>query len=167
MNKDTDTLARTIYGESRPSDIDDAEAIASVIFNRVAYRNWPNTVHDVCMQPWQFSCWNKHDPNRNRILNASGTWWLKCQDIAARAMIHSIVDKTQVSTHYHTHAMGKPSWAKGKTPVYSTKAHAFYNDIDTPKPNPVMDLPHEDDEISTNIIENIVNWFKNFFKRRK
>ena len=36
MNRDTDILARTIYGEARGESISGQEAIASVILNRVA-----------------------------------------------------------------------------------------------------------------------------------
>lgn len=37
MNRDTDILARTIYGEARGESISGQEAIASVILNRVAF----------------------------------------------------------------------------------------------------------------------------------
>jgi len=39
-----DILARTLYGESVPNNIEDAQAIAAVVMNRVKLQNWPNTV---------------------------------------------------------------------------------------------------------------------------
>lgn len=50
MNRDTDILARTIYGEARGESISGQEAIASVILNRVAFAKrrgrywWGNTI---------------------------------------------------------------------------------------------------------------------------
>lgn len=76
MNRDTDILARTIYGEARGESISGQEAIASVILNRVAFAKrrgrywWGNTIAGVCLAPWQFSCWNENDPNRKIIERA-------------------------------------------------------------------------------------------------
>ena len=50
-------------GEAEAKDIDDAQAIAHVIVNRMRLPNWPDSAAEVCLQPWQFSCWNKNDPN--------------------------------------------------------------------------------------------------------
>ena len=76
MNRDTDILARTIYGEARGESISGQEAIASVILNRVAFAKrrgrywWGNTIAGVCLAPWQFSCWNENDLNRKIIERA-------------------------------------------------------------------------------------------------
>lgn len=133
--RDIDILTRTLYGEAKSGSVQDAQAIACVVLNRVHYRNWPNKIADVCLQPWQFSCWNHNDPNRDRIMKAkSGKWFDRCRQIAEDAARGDLDDPTQQSTHYHTHAMGKPKWAKKRWPVYNTPSHAFYNDIDTPPP---------------------------------
>lgn len=131
MDNDMDVMARTIYGEAKANDVKDATAIAHVILNRVAYRNWPNNVNDVCMQPRQFSCWDMGDPNRERILDADGPWFDKCIDIAREAYFSD--DPTDTATHYHTPKV-RPSWSRGKTPCYETDGHVFFNDIDTKKP---------------------------------
>lgn len=133
-----DTLARTLYGEAKPHDIQDATAIACVVMNRVALPNWPNDVESVCIQPYQFSCWNTNDPNRARIFKANGVWFDKCVQIAMKAVDHQLVDPTNASTHYHTPAV-KPAWSRGKKPVYSTNAHIFFNDIDTKPPATAKD----------------------------
>lgn len=133
--RDIDILARTLYGEAESGSVLDAEAIANVVLNRVKYPNWPNNIADVCLQPWQFSCWNQNDPNRDRIMKAKGgKWFQKCCQIAEDAAKGVLDDPTDQSTHYHTHAMGKPKWARKHEPVYNTPSHAFYNDIDTKPP---------------------------------
>ncbi len=133
-----DTLARTLYGEAKANDIQDATAIACVVMNRVALPNWPNDVEAVCIQPYQFSCWNTNDPNRARIFKASGAWFNKCVEIAMKAVDHQLVDPTHGSTHYHTPAV-KPAWSRGKTPVFATGGHIFFNDIDTKPPATAKD----------------------------
>lgn len=138
---DIDTLARTLYGEAEAGNGIDARAIACVIMNRTRYPIWPDSIREVCLQPWQFSCWNQNDPNRDRILKASGEWFERCKDIAKDAIDGAIVyDQTKGSTHYYATYVKKPKWAKGKTPVYSVRhkkensEHLFFNNIDTKPP---------------------------------
>ena len=93
MNRDTDILARTIYGEARGESISGQEAIASVILNRVAFAKrrgrywWGNTIAGVCLAPWQFSCWNENDLNRKIIERADDAdiGFCICKRIALRA----------------------------------------------------------------------------------
>lgn len=137
---DVDILARTLYGEAESDNHQDAKAIAAVVMNRVHYHQWPDSAAAVCLQPWQFSCWNHNDPNRERILKAKGKWFSECQKIAEQAVLGKLPDTTNVSTHYfQTKLVQKPKWAKGHTPVYVIEhkfggGHAFFNDIDTPPP---------------------------------
>lgn len=130
-----DTLARTLYGEAKANDVTDATAIACVVMNRVELPNWPNDVESVCLQPYQFSCWNANDPNRTRIFKATreNHWFSRCLDLAADAVDGKLNDPTTRSTHYHTPAV-KPAWSRKRKPVYKTYGHLFYNDIDTPPP---------------------------------
>lgn len=133
---DIEIMARTLFGEARARDVEDAEAIASVILNRVGYRNWPNTISEVCLQPWQFSCWNQNDPNRQRVLAAdrkTSPWFDQCWTLAERAVSGGLRDRTRTSTHYHTRTVS-PKWSRGKIPVYETQGHIFFNNIDTPAP---------------------------------
>lgn len=138
-HNDIMTMARTLLGESEAWDIEDAQAIACVILNRVKYPNWPDTVAEVCLQPWQFSCWNANDPNRKRIVAAKptkGSWFEKCVDIAQAACTGKLHDITNGSTHYYaTWMKTPPKWARGKQPQFmsdkGTYSHVFFNDIDT------------------------------------
>lgn len=137
---DVEVLARTLYGEARFNDVEDAEAIANVVLNRVGYRNWPNSVSKVCLQPWQFSCWLQHDEahaaNFIRLMSAQrgNQWFDRCWNIAERAVAGELTDTTRTSTHYHTREVS-PKWSRNKIPVFETKGHVFFNNIDTPAPN--------------------------------
>lgn len=134
--KQIDVLARTLLGEAKANNVDDAIAIACVVVNRIVLPNWPDDAEAVCFQPFQFSCWNTNDPNRARIMKAvsrPGSWFEKCIEIATAAVDRKLPDPTKRSTHYHTPAV-KPAWSKKKKPVYETAGHRFFNDIDTPPP---------------------------------
>lgn len=139
-DRDLDILTRTLVGEAEVKDIDDAQAIANVIVNRMRLPNWPNSAVDVCLQPLQFSCWNKTDPQRARILamDKSNPWFLSCLAIARQALNGALTDHTNRATHYWATYIKEPPWARGKIPCYSNTAgryvHHFYNDIDTPPP---------------------------------
>lgn len=136
---DLEALTRTLFGEAEAHNVADAEAIASVVLNRVDLPNWPDTISHVCLQPSQFSCWNRGDPNLKRILTRRGPWYERCREIALRAAQGEIPDPTHRSTHYYATYVPEPKWARGHTPVYRVKhrggsAHLFYNDIDCPAP---------------------------------
>lgn len=142
MNEEEiDIVTRTLYGEAEREDEEDVIAIAWVIKNRVMYRNWPDSYSAVCLQPWQFSCWNQNDSNRAKILAVSKNdlWYKFCREIAIKVMKGEIPDPTVTSTHYYATWLKKPpAWARGHDSVYATPAgrytHLFFNDIDTPPP---------------------------------
>jgi cbb3-type cytochrome oxidase subunit 3 len=58
---DREIFARTLYGEGRSLTVTEIEKIAWVIRNRVednGRENFPDSYKDVCLQKYQFSCWN-------------------------------------------------------------------------------------------------------------
>lgn len=137
INTEADILARTIYGEARGESVAGQEAIASVVLNRVAFSKrkgrywWGNTVAEVCRAPRQFSCWNRDDPNFQKInaVGAEDASFRICRRIAARALSGVWEDRTSGATHYH--ALGcRPAWARGKIPCAEIGSHFFYNDIE-------------------------------------
>lgn len=137
MNRETDILARTIYGEARGESISGQEAIASVVLNRVDFAKrkgrywWGSNIVDVCLSPKQFSCWNPKDPNRSLLEKAdeSDIAFCICKRIALRAVSGLLEDKTGRATHYHTRNL-RPRWSLGKIPCAEIGGHVFYNDIE-------------------------------------
>lgn len=127
-----DILARTIYGEARGESIKGKEAVACVILNRVKKNSWyGKTVENVCLKPWQFSCWNENDPNKEKILKISkkDPVFKSCYRIARRAVCGVLEDKTSGATHYHTKNIN-PRWSLDKAPCAQIGNHLFYNDIE-------------------------------------
>lgn len=65
-----DVIAMTILGEARGEGKSGMYAVACVIAQRSIEwkRNGKSiTPKQVCLQKWQFSCWNKNDPNRKKL----------------------------------------------------------------------------------------------------
>ncbi|MES2252810.1 MAG: cell wall hydrolase, partial [Pseudomonadota bacterium] len=75
---DIDILARTIYGEARgeygrvDGGLAALIAVGNVIVNRTQQQTWfGRTVRDVCLKPYQFSCWNRNDPNLPKLMEVT------------------------------------------------------------------------------------------------
>ena len=68
-------LALTIYGEARGESTEGKIAVGSVILERVDHRDWDGkTIPEVCFKPYQFSCYNEHDPNYPKLLHIAERW---------------------------------------------------------------------------------------------
>ncbi|WP_068310148.1 cell wall hydrolase [Polycladidibacter hongkongensis] len=136
VDYDTLTLARTLYGEANREKYQGKQAVASVILNRVRSRRWPNSVASVCLQPWQFSCWNASDPMRARIENLQpnqgNALFEDCLIVARRATAGQLPDNTGGATHYYANYIAQPRWIAAspnarKTAEYGV--HMFYAGI--------------------------------------
>lgn len=132
-----DVLARTLWGEARGEGVPGIEAVASVVLNRVkvAERHggywWGNDIISVCQKPYQFSCWNRSDPNYRRLLEVTekNIHFATCLRIARRAVAGVLADGTNGATHYHEQSI-QPSWAQGQTPCTIIGHHIFYKLIE-------------------------------------
>lgn len=134
-----DLLARTLWGEARGEGRAGMEAVAHVVYNRIAARSWwGRDVAAVCRKPWQFSCWNANDPNRGRLLqlNAGDTdFRIAC--LAARAVADAEAtgqrgasDPTQGATHYYApDRVAAPRWALGRAPCARLGRHLFFKGV--------------------------------------
>lgn len=130
---EVDVLARTLWGEARGEGTAGMEAVACVVLNRVQMAEregrywWGNNVIQVCQKPYQFSCWNRSDPNFRKLQAADekDLYFATARRIAARALIGKLPDTTCGATHYHAAGM-TPYWAKTETPVAVIGKHIFY-----------------------------------------
>ncbi len=128
-----DVLARTLWGEARGEGVEGMEAVANVILNRARIAEekgsfwWGNNIIQVCQKPYQFSCWNRSDPNFKKLssVDDGDLYFASAMRVARRAVIGSLEgDVTEGATHYHTKAI-KPYWAKGKKPCADIGANLF------------------------------------------
>lgn len=137
---DLDILARTIYGEARGEGAEGMEVVACVVMNRYRSHKWycgytwmngmkVPSVAQTCLKRFQFSCWNKNDPNLDKVLKvtAHDEQFQECLLIAERALSGELKDFTHGATYYHTRDV-KPYWAKKKSPCYEVGNHLFYRE---------------------------------------
>ena len=134
---DLDTLARTIYGEARGESEAGRVAVAEVILARVIRPMWPNNANDVCLQPWQFSCWNVGDPNRDKILSVGlgDPVFKDCHNVARDILENGAKGYAQGADHYMTvtryqemisEESDRPDhWIHNLRPVVVIGAHIF------------------------------------------
>ncbi len=128
-----DVLARTLWGEGRGEGPAGMEAIAAVILNRVKVSQnhggywWGNDIISVCQKPYQFSCWNRSDPNYQKLqaITDKDIHFVTALRISRRAVAGTLSDPTGGATHYHEKSI-MPSWAKGVTPCAVIGRHIFY-----------------------------------------
>jgi N-acetylmuramoyl-L-alanine amidase len=133
---DIDVLARTVMGEARGESTQGKWAVARCIVNRWKMRNrWFSAplIAEVCQKPSQFSCWNRNDPNRQVILDATYDKPALCH--AMRAAMDALTGSphlwlTDNVTHYHADTIATPFWAEGHTPAGRIGRHIFFAGID-------------------------------------
>ncbi|WP_122432135.1 cell wall hydrolase [Pseudomonas viridiflava] len=139
--KDRDVLARTLWGEARGEGLPGQIAVAWSIRNRVEMdlHNdgkpdwWGEGYAGVCLKPWQFSCWNKNDPNYPFL---SGAKAIPFREFAqARIAADQVIegkqpDPTGGATHYYSTTMPKaPTWAAKARQTLKLGHHIFFKDV--------------------------------------
>lgn len=122
IDPNIDAIARTLVGEARGENVLDLLGVAAVIRERVLRPGWWGTDwQTVCRKPWQFSCWNEGDPNRDVILNAEtrepaafrralmvaeyAVQHLRDGDVLQLFAVSSVDD---IPTHYHDRSIDTP-----------------------------------------------------------
>lgn len=123
---DSEILTLTLIGEARGEPIEGIVAVGSTIRNRLhftpsRYKNY----RDVCLEPFQFSCWNSSDVNSGllddlaaKLINSqplSDPYIRQCILVANGIIDWSLIDNTAGSQYYMTTSLfdsaKRPSWA--------------------------------------------------------
>lgn len=131
-----DIFARTIYGEARgeyenfEGGISALIAVGNVIMNRLKAQSWyGGTIQEICLKPWQFSCWNKGDPNRALLIESQirDPVFTVCYRVATKVALEEWPDLTKGSDHYHAVTLPVfPAWARERKPKVRVARHIFY-----------------------------------------
>lgn len=128
--EDLKYMALTVWGEARGEPYPGKVAVAWVLYNRAVHDNM--SLQAVATAKWQFSCWNKGDPNNSLITDPKFNTNIQSFRDSMAACIEVLdaenPDATKGSRHYCVTTLN-PDWAKGHTPVYTVGMHKFYNDV--------------------------------------
>ena len=138
---DLDIMALTVWAEARGEGPDGMAAVAWVIRHRYENPGWwsrqrgdgipDDTIAAVCLDAYQFSCWNHSDPQRARLLNPATkerSDYKLCRKICLDVLQSPIEDDlVKGADHYCTKAVVRYTrWARGRTPVKVIGNHQFY-----------------------------------------
>ena len=115
-------VADTLYLEARGENPRGLRAVATVIYNRS--QNTGKTFEAVCLQPFQFSCWNT---SRKRKITPKGR-----SDVKAYTLCLQIENELLKGnfkplgdwTHYYNPRLCSPKWARGVESV-QIGSHVF------------------------------------------
>ncbi|CDF86322.1 Conserved hypothetical protein [Pseudomonas knackmussii B13] len=134
QDRDVDVLARTLWGEARGEGAAGMVAVGWTIRNRAAKPGWwGKDIVSVCQAPWQFSCWNKNDPNYLYLSGANqipAGEYMRAREAAVAVISGSQADPTGGATHYYATTMAKPpAWAAQAKRTAVIGHHAFYRDV--------------------------------------
>ncbi|UVE47624.1 cell wall hydrolase [Pseudomonas chlororaphis] len=135
--KDRDILARTLWGEARGEGLAGQIAVAWTIRNRVNDGRtkswWGEGYAGVCQAPYQFSCWNKNDPNYQFLSGAKpiqAGQFAQALRAADQVIAGAVPDPTGGATHYYATTMPKvPAWAAKARQTVRIGQHVFFKDV--------------------------------------
>lgn len=111
-----DVVAYTLWAESRGEGTAGMKAVAGVIANRAKLKRKP--LSKVCLEPWQFSCWN----GVKTVAVPNDKTYRECQLIATAAMAGRIRNQF---THYYAPKSCHPSWAESMAGRRKIGNHVF------------------------------------------
>lgn len=144
---DMEMMARTIWGEARSETLRGRMAVGCVIMNRWRSGKWFNgvdtnndsfeSISEVCQQAYQFSCWNKDDPNLPKLLavRLGDKTFGECLVVANTVIENSmdaryaIRDLSRGATHYYVNGSPIPKWHTGQSPCAIIGRHLFFDNI--------------------------------------
>ncbi len=132
---DRHDLALTMWGEARGHGELGMICVGNVVLNRVAWDHHAtgHGIHGVCRKRKQFSCWNKGDPNRERmrvlpkLSDDHPDWkaWVMATRLAGRLLANAITDNVHGATYYCAKSI-VPYWVGDMTELCIKAGHIFY-----------------------------------------
>jgi hypothetical protein len=136
---DKQIMALTLYGEARGEPCEGKIAVGSVILERVEHRDWDGkTIPEVCLKPWQFSCFNEKDPNYWIMVHIAEHWDYEmkynkylndCYTIASGLIDGSITRTKEIAENHATQYIRidcNAPWEKEMKKVTTIGGHDFY-----------------------------------------
>jgi N-acetylmuramoyl-L-alanine amidase len=136
---DKQLIALAIYGEARGESMQGKIAVGSVILERVDKKGWMGkTIQEVCLKPYQFSCFLPNDPNFPALKLIAENWNEKyknslslqqCYNVS-RGLIDGLIQRTpEIVQHHITQYKTvncKASWADKMKLIMTIGNHQFY-----------------------------------------
>lgn len=117
-------LALAVWREARGESARGRRLVAQTIENRVQDARWPDTYQGVITQPWQFSAFNKFDPNALKFPTENDPAWAGCVG-AADAVLQAPLPFTDANHYVVDTLRPRPAWFDETKVVSREGAHVF------------------------------------------
>ena len=119
-------FALLVLGEARVEGWQGKLGVAHVAWTRYQARTFGSTLENVILRPLQFSCFNKNDPNRAKMLTVKNdAIWQECFEAAWRVYRDDSIDPTGGANHY-CHFTSHPAWLEGMEQTCQIGDHCFF-----------------------------------------
>jgi spore germination cell wall hydrolase CwlJ-like protein len=130
---DAHWMALTMWGEARSGGEAAMRAVGHVIENRRRANTHGKYATETVSAAWQFSAWNKNDPNYPAMMNIDRLrpdsedhrMWLEAKRLAGEILSGESADPTGGALFYHTAAVS-PRWSAGLVPDRAIGGHLFF-----------------------------------------
>jgi spore germination cell wall hydrolase CwlJ-like protein len=135
-------MARTIFGEARNQHYKGKLGVGYVIYNRWRNPGWwsenedddikDHTLSAVVRDPYQFSCWNRGNPNRPKMQDLhfedvqGHARFRECLQAALEVLNGDREDPTGNADHYFAEYIEPPKWADSEDFTTQIGVHMFY-----------------------------------------
>ena len=114
-----EVVAMTILGEARGEGKAGMYAVATVINTRAINREI--TPRQVCLQPWQFSCWNDNDINKAKLGELYLTHPMRHYAIRLARNITGLERSYTKNADHYCRANENPYWSYRKVKLSNGK----------------------------------------------
>ncbi len=108
-------MALCIWREARGESIPAKQAVAWVIRNRAAHPSWWGgpSIPSVVLKPYQFSSFNRNDPNSTKFPSPEDLSWVASLNAAQDVLTDKVPDPTGNAVFYFDKSLDSspPSWA--------------------------------------------------------
>lgn len=123
-----DWAARIAWGEARGEPDDGMHAVLNVMMNRKRDPRFPGTLAGVARQPYQFTAYNRGDPNREKLLKVTGDdpQFRRARRLATFAQLGLLWDVTDGATYFHTTEIARPDYLLDADVSTVIGNHIFY-----------------------------------------
>lgn len=120
--KDLGVVHKTLIAEAggERDRVTAMQAVGNVIRRRAELRGM--TVEAVCLQRWQFSCWNGGAGRVDAFTRKNRAVW---DDALTAWQLSGVEDITNGGDHYHTKAVN-PKWNRGMEQTAVVGQHRFF-----------------------------------------
>jgi len=119
---DRDVVASTLILEAGGEYAEGAmESVHEVVYNRSMKRN--KSMSAVCLQAWQFSCWNENDVDTNIAKAKKHPRWHEAMKIVDTA---EMTNYTKGADHYYAEYIDEPYWAAAMSQTTKVGRHIFF-----------------------------------------